>query len=76
MLFGWRLCPWPASVNISPTVPGVSQNPHRSFNFGATGTTLNGTGINARATVNQVISTNPNLIEGQLGVIGQEYTRQ
>ncbi|QCP52384.1 filamentous hemagglutinin N-terminal domain-containing protein [Trinickia violacea] len=58
------------TVNIAPAFSGVSQNTYNSFNVSAAGATLNNTGINARTIVNQVTSTNPSLIEGQISVSG------
>lgn len=58
------------TVNIAPAVSGVSQNTYTQFNVGAAGATLNNVGINARTIVNQVTSTNPSLIAGELAVAG------
>ncbi|CAM3058565.1 Filamentous haemagglutinin FhaB/tRNA nuclease CdiA-like TPS domain-containing protein [Burkholderia ubonensis] len=58
-------------VNLAPAVAGVSSNTYSSFNVTAAGATLNNTGINARTIVNQVTSTNPSLIQGQIDVAGQ-----
>jgi filamentous hemagglutinin family protein len=58
------------TVNIAPAVGGVSHNTYSSFNVGAAGVDLNNAGINARTIVNQVTSTNPSVIEGQLQVLG------
>jgi filamentous hemagglutinin family protein len=58
------------AVTIAPAVGGVSHNTYSSFNVGTAGATLINTGINARTIVNQVTSTNPSLIEGQLSVSG------
>ncbi|KVP59015.1 filamentous hemagglutinin [Burkholderia ubonensis] len=57
-------------VNLAPAVAGVSSNTYSSFNVTAAGATLNNTGINARMIVNQVTSTNPSLIQGQIDVAG------
>ncbi|KWN57398.1 filamentous hemagglutinin N-terminal domain-containing protein [Burkholderia ubonensis] len=57
-------------VNLAPAVAGVSSNTYSSFNVTAAGATLNNTGINARTIVNQVTSTNPSLIQGQIDVAG------
>ncbi|WER45127.1 filamentous hemagglutinin N-terminal domain-containing protein [Cupriavidus sp. WKF15] len=58
------------TVNIAPAVSGVSQNTYTQFNVGTAGATLNNVGINARTIVNQVTSTNPTLISGDLSVTG------
>lgn len=58
------------TVNIAPTVAGVSNNTYSSFNVTAAGASLNNVGINARTIVNQVTSTNPSIISGQIDVIG------
>ena len=58
------------TVNIAPATGGVSQNTYSAFNVGASGATLNNTGINARTIVNQVTSTNPSLIQGDITVSG------
>ncbi|OJA74877.1 filamentous hemagglutinin [Burkholderia ubonensis] len=57
-------------VNLAPAVAGVSSNTYSSFNVTAAGATLNNTGINARTIVNQVTSTNPSLIQGEVAVAG------
>ncbi|KWO77630.1 filamentous hemagglutinin N-terminal domain-containing protein [Burkholderia ubonensis] len=57
-------------VNLAPAVAGVSSNTYLSFNVTAAGATLNNTGINARTIVNQVTSTNPSLIQGQIDLAG------
>ncbi|WP_179296960.1 filamentous hemagglutinin N-terminal domain-containing protein [Burkholderia ubonensis] len=57
-------------VNLAPAVAGVSSNTYSSFNVTAAGSTLNNTGINARTIVNQVTSTNPSLIQGEIAVAG------
>ncbi|KVX10355.1 filamentous hemagglutinin [Burkholderia ubonensis] len=57
-------------VNLAPAVAGVSSNTYSSFNVTAAGATLNNIGINARTIVNQVTSTNPSLIQGQIDVAG------
>jgi filamentous hemagglutinin family protein len=58
------------TVNLAPTVAGVSNNTYSSFNVGAAGASLNNVGINARTIVNQVTSTNPSVISGAIDVIG------
>ncbi|HEY4353324.1 MAG TPA: filamentous hemagglutinin N-terminal domain-containing protein [Paraburkholderia sp.] len=58
------------TVNIAPATGGVSHNTYTSFNVGAAGVDLNNTGINARTIVNEVTSTNPSVIAGQLQVLG------
>ncbi|NTX25724.1 filamentous hemagglutinin N-terminal domain-containing protein [Burkholderia pyrrocinia] len=57
-------------VNIAPAVGGVSNNTYSSFNVSKAGADLNNVGINARAIVNQVTSTNPSLIQGNINVLG------
>ena len=47
------------TVNIAPTIGGVSNNTYTSFNVSKAGADLNNVGINARTIVNQVTSTNP-----------------
>nr|WKF59902.1 tRNA nuclease CdiA-2 [Paraburkholderia busanensis] len=59
------------TVNIAPAFAGVSNNTFTNFNVGAAGATLNNVGINARTIVNQVTSTNPSVISGQIDVAGQ-----
>ncbi|WP_322023647.1 filamentous hemagglutinin N-terminal domain-containing protein [Burkholderia sp. BCC1977] len=58
------------TVNIAPSVGGVSNNTYSSFNVSKAGADLNNVGINARTIVNQVTSTNPSLIEGNINVLG------
>ncbi|KAB0644204.1 filamentous hemagglutinin N-terminal domain-containing protein [Burkholderia latens] len=58
------------SVNIAPAVAGVSNNTYSSFNVSKAGADLNNVGINARTIVNQVTSTNPSLIQGNINVLG------
>ncbi|MGP8435900.1 two-partner secretion domain-containing protein [Paraburkholderia fungorum] len=58
------------TVNIAPTVAGVSNNTYSSFNVDAAGASLNNVGINARTIVNQVTSTNPSIISGRIDVLG------
>ncbi len=58
------------TVSIAPATAGVSQNTYSSFNVDAAGAVLNNTGINARTIVNQVTSTNPSLIQGDITVAG------
>ncbi|MEM5371805.1 filamentous hemagglutinin N-terminal domain-containing protein [Paraburkholderia azotifigens] len=57
-------------VNIAPSVGGVSHNTYSHFNVGSAGVDLNNVGINARTIVNQVTSTDPSVISGQLAVLG------
>lgn len=59
-----------STVIIAPAQYGVSQNTYSSFNVGSAGATLNNNGINARTIVNQVTSTNPSLISGDITVAG------
>lgn len=58
------------TVNISPAVAGVSNNTYSQFNVGRAGASLNNVGVNARNIVNQVTSTNPSLIQGDITVLG------
>jgi len=58
------------TVSIAPSVYGVSSNTYSSFNVGRAGATLDNTSANARTIVNQVTSTNPSLIEGDMTVLG------
>ncbi|WP_155632508.1 filamentous hemagglutinin N-terminal domain-containing protein, partial [Burkholderia territorii] len=58
------------TVNIAPSVGGVSNNTYSSFNVSKVGADLNNIGINARTIVNQVTSTNPSLIQGNINVLG------
>ena len=57
-------------VTIATPVSGVSNNTYTSFNISQAGATLDNTAANARLIVNQVTSTNPSLIEGNLAVLG------
>ncbi|WP_176043852.1 filamentous hemagglutinin N-terminal domain-containing protein [Burkholderia vietnamiensis] len=58
------------TVNIAPSIGGVSNNTYSSFNVPKAGADLNNVGINARTIVNQVTSTNPSLIQGNINVLG------
>jgi filamentous hemagglutinin family protein len=58
------------TVSIAPSVYGVSNNTYSSFNVGQAGAALDNTSANARTIVNQVTSTNPSLIEGEVAVLG------
>ncbi|WP_411695111.1 filamentous hemagglutinin N-terminal domain-containing protein [Burkholderia contaminans] len=57
-------------VNIAPAFGGVSNNTYSSFNVSKAGADLNNVGVNARTIVNQVTSTNPSLIQGNINVLG------
>nr|WKF58666.1 tRNA nuclease CdiA-2 [Paraburkholderia busanensis] len=58
------------TVNLAPTIGGVSNNTYTTFNVSKAGADLNNVGINARTIVNQVTSTNPSLIQGDITVLG------
>ncbi|WP_338065177.1 filamentous hemagglutinin N-terminal domain-containing protein [Trinickia diaoshuihuensis] len=58
------------TVSIAPATYGVSSNTYSSFNVTHAGATLDNTSANARTIVNQVTSTNPSLIEGDITVLG------
>ncbi|WP_338510373.1 filamentous hemagglutinin N-terminal domain-containing protein [Burkholderia gladioli] len=58
------------TVNIAPAFGGVSNNTYSSFNVSKAGADLNNVGINARTIVNQVTSTNPSVIQGNVNVLG------
>ncbi|WP_376697673.1 two-partner secretion domain-containing protein [Burkholderia contaminans] len=58
------------TVNIAPSIGGVSNNTYSSFNVSKAGADLNNVGINARTIVNQVTSANPSLIQGNINVLG------
>uniref|UniRef100_UPI003BEF0ABD two-partner secretion domain-containing protein n=1 Tax=Burkholderia arboris TaxID=488730 RepID=UPI003BEF0ABD len=58
------------TVNIAPAIGGVSNNTYSSFNVSRAGADLNNVGIGARTIVNQVTSTNPSLIQGNINVLG------
>lgn len=58
------------TVSIAPATFGVSSNTYSSFNVTQAGATLDNTSANARTIVNQVTSTNPSLIQGDITVLG------
>ncbi len=58
------------TVSLAPAISGVSNNTYSQFNVGRAGASLNNVGINARNIVNQVTSTNPSLIQGDITVLG------
>ncbi|CAG4921069.1 two-partner secretion domain-containing protein [Paraburkholderia gardini] len=58
------------TVNIAPTVAGVSNNTYSSFNVGAAGASLNLVDVNIGKIVNQVTSANPSIISEPVDVIG------
>jgi len=58
------------TVNLATAVGGVSNNSYSSFNVGAVGANLNNVGVNALTIVNQVTSTNPSVISGEIAVLG------
>ncbi len=58
------------TVSIAPSTYGVSSNTYSNFNVTRAGAALDNTSANARTIVNQVTSTNPSLIEGDITVLG------
>jgi filamentous hemagglutinin family protein len=58
------------TVSIAPATYGVSSNTYSNFNVTQAGATLDNTSANARTIVNQVTSTNPSLIQGDITVLG------
>ncbi|MGA4315118.1 filamentous hemagglutinin N-terminal domain-containing protein, partial [Ralstonia nicotianae] len=57
-------------VNLAPSTAGVSHNTYTSFNVGTVGADLNNATVRARTIVNQVTSTDPSLIQGNIAVLG------
>ncbi|WP_413197069.1 filamentous hemagglutinin N-terminal domain-containing protein [Pararobbsia alpina] len=57
-------------VTIATPATGVSNNTYSSFNVSAAGASLDNTAANARLIVNQVTSTNPSVIQGDISVLG------
>ncbi len=57
-------------VNIAPSTAGVSHNTYTSFNVGTAGADLNNAAVRARTIVNQVTSTDPSRIQGNIAVLG------
>lgn len=58
------------TVTIAAPTSGVSNNTYTRFDVSRPGAELDNTAANARLIVNQVTSTNPSLIEGDLAVLG------
>lgn len=58
------------TVNIAPAIGGVSNNTYSSFNVSKAGADLNNAAVGANTIVNQVTSTNPSLIQGNINVLG------
>lgn len=54
----------------APVANGVSYNAYRDFNVSKSGADFVNTGVNARVIVNEVTSTNPSLIEGEITIVG------
>lgn len=59
------------TIDIAPkTASGTSLNRYTSFNVPTAGVDLNNTTVGARTIINEVTSSNPTLIQGQLQVLG------
>ena len=58
------------TVSIATPSAGVSNNTYSSFNVSKPGAALDNRAANARLIVNQVSSTNPSVIEGDIAVLG------
>lgn len=59
------------TVGVAQAVGGVSTNTYRDFNVPRAGVDLDNRAAFARVILNQVTSTNPSVLEGQLAVLGQ-----
>ncbi|MBK3744660.1 filamentous hemagglutinin N-terminal domain-containing protein [Paraburkholderia aspalathi] len=58
------------TVNIAPTVAGVSSNTCSSFNVDSAGSSPNDVDINAQAILNRVTGIHPSIISGSIDVVG------
>ena len=59
------------TVDIAPkNTSGTSLNRYTNFNVPTTGVDLNNATVGARTIINEVTSTNPSLLQGQLQVLG------
>ncbi|WP_454725786.1 MULTISPECIES: filamentous hemagglutinin N-terminal domain-containing protein [Cupriavidus] len=59
------------TIGVAQAVGGVSTNTYRDFNVPKAGVDLDNRAAFARVILNQVTSTNPSVLEGQLAVLGQ-----
>lgn len=58
------------TVGVAAPVGGVSTNTYRDFNVSKAGVDLDNSAARSRTILNQVTSTNPSVLEGQLSVLG------